>query len=402
MFVCRVGDDGGKDNYAIKNLEAGATMEFIINKGQAGNLRFSAWYSEDDRVQLNIEKPNGQIEGPFNPPSNAAGVEDEFLDEINIYHRGADAEFFNSSSNIRLLMIDFFDEQGVYKVSFNSTTLNTDGKINGLLNPAIYYNANAFLNNDNPGGNINSFSSCLHTLSPGDYFATYSFTVINNVDRELTGQGEPGELWLGLSIGPTLDGRLGIDFVASGEIAHAAYSTDSYYGSFDFNVLQNSNGNYGIQTTVSTVAPLSAGVIALILEANPSLTPEQIKSIIQSTAREDAFTGTTPNNRFGHGKLDALAAVEKAMEFVTTKDIKPSFKKLDVAPNPFFNELSIRNIDLQNEVKDFIIYDLLGHKLYELKDELSNTFSPPNLKSGTYFFSIKTGDQIYLTRVVKM
>jgi minor extracellular serine protease Vpr len=53
---------------------------------------------------------------------------------------------------------------------------------------------------------------------------------------------------------------------------------------------KNSDGFYGIQTAVSAAAPLTAGVIALMLEVNPELTPSEIKTILQETAREDSFT----------------------------------------------------------------------------------------------------------------
>lgn len=401
VFVCGVGDDGGKDNHSIKNFVAGQITEFIIEKGEQGNLRFSGWYSEDDRVELTIERPNGQIEGPFSPPVNAAGAEDQFLSEINIFHRGADTEFFNASSNIRLLMIDFFGEVGSYKVMLNATSINSDGMINGMLNPARYTNNNGFLNNDNPGGNICSFSSCLNALSPGDYIATNAWTDINGIDRLYTGQGSPGELWLGSSIGPTMDGRIGIDFVAPGEVAHAAYSADSYYGSFSFNVLQNSNGHYGVQTAVSAAAPLSAGVIALMLEANPNLSPDQIKSILQTTARQDNFTGTTPNNSFGYGKLDALAAVEKVLKTVSTSNAIFS-SKLIVRPNPFTEQITIVNASTEHELKNYRIYSMIGELLLSKHHQLSNTLDLSNLNAGTYILEVKTEKGNYLSKIIKL
>lgn len=402
VFVCGVGDDGGKDNHAIKNLVEGQTTEFIIEKGEQANLRFTGWYDEDDRVELSIERPNGQIEGPFNPPANQNGFEDEFLNEINIYHRGADTEFFNASSNIRQLMIDFFGATGTYKVILNTMSVSNDGKIHGMLNPARYNNANAFLNNDNPSGNICSYSSCINTLSPGDYIATNAWTDINNIDRLYTGQGAPGELWLGSSIGPTMDGRMGIDFVAPGEVAHAAYSSDSYYGSFSFNVLQNSNGQYGVQTAVSAAAPLSAGVIALMLEVNPDLSPDQIKSILQSTARQDNFTGATPNNSFGYGKLDALAAIEKVIE---TTDIKKTLEPqvlLRINPNPFTDEIAIMNESLKNVKKNFIIYSLFGKAIYSAYGQYDNYLSLENLFPGTYILKVETDEANYLSKIIKM
>lgn len=62
----------------------------------------------------------------------------------------------------------------------------------------------------------------------------------------------------------------------------------------------------------SMAAPHVAGTIALMLEADPKLTPRQARAILAETARQDDFTGVVPNDSWGAGKLDALAAVRRA------------------------------------------------------------------------------------------
>ncbi len=60
-------------------------------------------------------------------------------------------------------------------------------------------------------------------------------------------------------------------------------------------------------------APLVTGVVALMLQRNPQLGFQQIRDIIQSTARRDHVpTGIVlPNSSWGAGNIDALAAVNK-------------------------------------------------------------------------------------------
>lgn len=62
----------------------------------------------------------------------------------------------------------------------------------------------------------------------------------------------------------------------------------------------------------SASSPYTAGVIALMLQANPKLTNSQIKAILVRTAAKDRFTGAVPNERWGYGKLDPVAAVRAA------------------------------------------------------------------------------------------
>lgn len=362
-FVCGVGDDGGKDNHLISNLVENNTKDIRIEKGEAGNLRFAGWYNENDRFDLEIIRPNGQTEGPFSPPSSATDTQDYFLDQLNIFHRGKDVEFAESDSDLRLLLIDMFGDNGEYTIRITPTNINSDGTMHVFLNPALFYNNNAFLDNDNPGGNINSFSACPASISPGDYVATNNWTDIDGVARSKTGEGLPGELWVGSSIGPTMDGRLGIDLVAPGEIAWSAYGEDSYYSSFAFNTLEDSDGFYGIQTAVSAAAPITAGVIALMLEINPNLSPSEIKNILQTSAREDNFTGTTPNARWGHGKLDALEAINQTYLTVSSDDISILNTQVDLLPNPTDEFLEIRYPESLAEVMPISIYTVDGRKL---------------------------------------
>jgi serine protease AprX len=58
--------------------------------------------------------------------------------------------------------------------------------------------------------------------------------------------------------------------------------------------------------------PVAAGLVADMLEANPSLTPDEVKEILMSTAED---RGLDPNMQ-GAGYIDGEKAIEKAMKMV--------------------------------------------------------------------------------------
>ena len=69
-------------------------------------------------------------------------------------------------------------------------------------------------------------------------------------------------------------------------------------------------GGYVTHSGTSMASPHAAGIVALVLQANPNLRTRQIVEILRSTT--SAAPGTAAGNVFGWGRLDALQAVEKA------------------------------------------------------------------------------------------
>ena len=69
----------------------------------------------------------------------------------------------------------------------------------------------------------------------------------------------------------------------------------------------NSNTDHAIKAGTSMAAPAVAGVMALMLEKNPNLTPAELCRIIEETATP---LSQTKSNDFGSGCINALAAVQ--------------------------------------------------------------------------------------------
>ncbi len=109
------------------------------------------------------------------------------------------------------------------------------------------------------------------------------------------------------SIGPTRDGREKPDLSAPGLGIFAPYSADTtpYPG----DTWLNTTGRYLLSSGTSMASPFVCGVVALMLEKNGILSAEQIKNVLRANAVVDEYTGGVWNNRFGAGKVDALAAM---------------------------------------------------------------------------------------------
>lgn len=78
----------------------------------------------------------------------------------------------------------------------------------------------------------------------------------------------------------------------------------------------DSKGTYywGVQQGTSMASPIAAGIIALWLEADPTLTIREVIEIAKSTAiRDTGVLNTGSSTQWGAGKIDALAGIKKIL-----------------------------------------------------------------------------------------
>ena len=64
----------------------------------------------------------------------------------------------------------------------------------------------------------------------------------------------------------------------------------------------------------SGATPHACGTVALVLSANPDLTPEDVSMVLQTTAVEKGAPGK--DNRYGAGRIDAYAAYQLALSLI--------------------------------------------------------------------------------------
>lgn len=119
---------------------------------------------------------------------------------------------------------------------------------------------------------------------------------------------------------------------------------NTYYQQANMNgwPVVNISGNRYVWASMSGTSmssPATTGVVALVLQANPLLSTNQVREILMSTARNDDKTGPlhasdSASVRWGWGKVNALAAVNKAMQTVSIEQSEELRLPLFVYPNP--------------------------------------------------------------------
>jgi minor extracellular serine protease Vpr len=203
------------------------------------------------------------------------------------------------------------------------------------------------------------------------------------------------------SIGPRYDEVIKPDIAAPGVAICSSISsyTDASYSSQTAVSFNGRNYPFAKFSGTSMAAPMVTGVIALILEANPYLSAQQIKDIIIQTAREDANTGIIPitgSTQWGWGKINAYHALQLALITVGTEKIDYEME-WSVYPNPTSNEIHFTIIDELPETGHII--DSMG-KIQERKinDAKMNV---SDLTPGRYWIRIEVNGRIEQESFVK-
>ena len=193
--------------------------------------------------------------------------------------------------------------------------------VNNSLDPQLCAGNHAY--------SIHSPSSAPRVISVG---ATgYRTRFINYLgETKVYNGGTDGRRTPFSGVGPTFDGRTKPDVVAPGQNIISSYSSffisnpsqpasalSSDVCHFKFNGRTYAwNANAG----TSMSSPVVAGAIALWLQANPHLTPEDCITIFGKTCTRYDSTLPVPNNLYGYGPIDVYAGLQEALRMATGID----------------------------------------------------------------------------------
>ena len=167
------------------------------------------------------------------------------------------------------------------------------------------------------------------------------------------------------------------------------------------------NNGYGNASGTSMAGPHTAGAVALIISANPKLAGqvETIENILEETAvrkTTEQICGNLsgdniPNHTYGYGRIDVLAAVNKALSLNVLPETDAELEVL-ASPNPFTNELKLEFKNKKGEAR-FELFDSLGKHLgtsnWTLDLYTVQTLELSELADGVYYYFVTIdGDRL--------
>ena len=140
----------------------------------------------------------------------------------------------------------------------------------------------------------------------------------------------------------------------------------------------------------SMSSPAVTGIVALLLQANPDLTSAEVREILCSTARNDSVTGPlherdSISDRWGWGKVDAMAAVNEALSRVDIQTASEEFfaKSLQLYPNPAATTVTV--LTGRHTPERVTVYTMEGRPVIQKEITMEGTLDISRLARGIYF-----------------
>jgi serine protease AprX len=215
----------------------------------------------------------------------------------------------------------------------------------------------------NSAGNLGG-SIWRHIAAPSDAENVLTVGAINQMLEPATFSSE----------GPTVDGRIKPDVVATGQ------ST----------TVVGTSGNIISSSGTSFSSPIIAGLSACLLGAYPQLSPTEMIQII----RKSAHQFSQPDNKIGYG----IPNFRLAMGLVSDEKSLISEKSLNIYPNPFSENIFLNLTESSSEISTIKIFDILGNEVFSKNYSLENNVLIESFEwsNGLYLMTVllENGQQI--------
>lgn len=300
IYIGASGDEGGLPTHAGGDYGAAATV-VNLRRNTAGASPLAIWNTGAAPANITIAFDDGTTVGPIGPGGSVTsnGV------IVTQYLPGQEFYPSTSTSGDRMTYLNITGHATTGRITIQSTNASS-----GHFDIYADFPQTTVFTDHLVPGRLTETSGTHSAIIVGAFVNSNTWTDVDGAARSAPGD-IVGQLWGGSSGGPTRDGRLGIDIVAGGENVYAAFGTTSYWGSLRGNLIQGGNAFYGRQGATSGASPIVLGTAALMLQLRPTMTNEQARALIHSTAITDGYTGAVPNNDWGFGKLNIKAIIDQ-------------------------------------------------------------------------------------------
>jgi subtilisin family serine protease len=422
IIVGANGNDGGNQMHVTTNLKGDTAYTFVADRNRKDyrdeSVYCDFWGSAGEDLGLNVSMfdtlGNLLIEEPFVFASSGSVLKRmvvKGMDTLKYTFSCQKSHVNNQKPNILVMLTSSNSAKCRLRLGITGR-----GTIHGWNSGQVYrWTSGLFTDkvrgNDYSGKYLSGIASGSmgenggtgkQTLSVGSYVNRNNWIDFSGTYRAQNWL-KVGEISGFSSRGPTPDGRMKPDISAPGQMVASAVNNKQFAPWMDENTLYKSQFNGETQywtmfSGTSMAAPHVAGIVALMLEANPSLNLNEVRQILRNTSIKDILTGNDSNNSYGHGRINALDAVKMAVSMNHTFTQGESGSKFLVFPNPAADHLFIKDLFIRSSQVDLEIIDLQGRRVrMKQKVALVNGVCKvplSEISSGLYLYRISSDEDV--------
>lgn len=166
-------------------------------------------------------------------------------------------------------------------------------------------------------------------------------------------------------------------------------------GNYMYGLSYNSDTNYGSYWGgTSQATPLVTGVVSLLFSQNPSLTFEEIRTILRESSEDQIGNSSEDvigfDTYYGYGRLNAKNALSH--QLLSINNFENTNKNMVIYPNPINRNSQLEMSNLIDGDYTINIYNAFGQNLQSKNTSTYNskiTFSISKLNAGIYFLRVK-------------
>lgn len=311
IVCCAAGNEGNDNIHAQTIVSRGMrTLRFRVPDNAVGFALLNGWYPGDNSFEVSIRTPGGFVTPFQGVISNGNPAQEYALADarIQIVTPGPDPSNGDHNFFVQLLGAGGGRVRGgVWQLRVrNSNTSTTEGRLDVWTlddQSAVFFTGTSVQDSVK----IGSPGAAVSAVTVASYTTKVQWTDIDGTVREVGLKLD--DISDFSSEGPLRNGDQKPDVAAPGAMIASALSADSTTSRAEM-----VNLKYVVNAGTSMATPFLAGIVALLLERDPQLTPEGVKALLRNSSLIPGQPVGTFDKKWGFGLIDAAKLADSLEE----------------------------------------------------------------------------------------